>query len=110
MMARRGISHISLATRDGAVVDETRREPGRTLLDVSQQDRALRDLMPILDWLASANNAGFSGATITGAKCIEEAYQAFLKIPEGSPAIKAYARWLDERIDALRALEKEAGE
>lgn len=67
------------------------------LLDRSQTDQALRDLMPIVEWLTNANIAqddGMSEKTFVQQLC--RAYAAFVAIPDNSPAIKAYIRWLEQ--------------
>jgi hypothetical protein len=67
------------------------------LLDKSQTDQALRDLMPTIEWLTQADlvrEDGFSDKTFV--KYLKHAYEAFCDIPGTSPAIKAYIRWLEQ--------------
>ena len=70
------------------------------LLDKSQRDQELRDLMPIVEWLTNADIARSEGM---GASTIMiqlfRAYDAFRAIPYNSPAVKAYMRWLQQNTD-----------
>jgi hypothetical protein len=70
------------------------------LLDHSQYDRALRDLMPIIEWLTNADlrrDDGCNDATFH--IYLEHVYKEFVLIPDDSPAIKAYMRWLQQNTD-----------
>ena len=66
------------------------------LLDRSQADRALRDLMPVVEWLTNYDAAHHDGATTLALRHLAEAVKAFRAIRPNSPAIKAYIRWLEE--------------
>ena len=66
------------------------------LLDAKQRDQALRDLMPVVEWLTNADTAFNEGASGTGIRSMSEALKAFRAVPRNSPAIKAYLRWLEE--------------
>lgn len=67
----------------------------KELLDRSQADQALRDLMPVVEWLTAANQWKVEGSNRLFEKQLHKAYAAFCLIPERSPAIKAYIRWLE---------------
>lgn len=62
------------------------------LLDPKQADQALRDLMPVVDWLTNFDTAMREGATKTGHWSLAKAFETFLSVPENSPAIDAYIR------------------
>ena len=66
------------------------------LLDVKQRDQALRDLMPVVEWLTNADLAFGEGMQATGLKHLAAAMNAFREMPHNSPAVKAYIRWLEE--------------
>lgn len=68
----------------------------RPLIDASQQDQALRDLMPIMEWVTCADAALFEDAGETALQSLGEAIKALRKMPPNSPAIDAYGRWLEE--------------
>jgi hypothetical protein len=82
------------------LTDAGRRAAVRTsvqpLLDDGQCDQALRDLMPIVEWLKKADRAMAEGALKTRQGDLESALAALQAIPAKSPAIKAYARWLEQ--------------
>lgn len=68
----------------------------KELLDRSQADQALRDLMPVIEWLTNADAAEQDGAMGLHQRFLGKAYQAFCRISPISPSIKAYMRWLEE--------------
>jgi len=71
------------------------------LLDKSQQDQALRDLMPVLHWITNADAAMADGAFDTARWSIAHAIHQLRKMEASSPAVKAYDRWLHENIDMV---------
>jgi hypothetical protein len=70
------------------------------LLDKSQTDQALRDLMPLIEHLTNFDTANREGAKETAANSLTAAVLAFRSIPEGSPAVTAYIRWLEQNTEA----------
>lgn len=68
----------------------------RPLIDIRQRDQALRDLMPVVEWLTNADAALADGAQAIGTGHLASALRAFRHIPQNSPAVKAYLRWLEE--------------
>lgn len=75
---------------------------GKALLDSKQRDQALRDLMPIVEWLTNADLAFNEGLQTTGRSHMDEALKALRNVPPNSPAIKAYMRWLQQNTDGPR--------
>lgn len=69
------------------------------LLDKSQRDRALRDLMPVIEWLTAADTAFIEGAPNLGDANLHAALAALRAVPQNSPAIKAYLRWLAQNTE-----------
>lgn len=71
------------------------------LLDKSQQDQAIRDLMPIIHWLTNADAALADGALGTARWSLAHALRQLRKMEARSPAVKAYDRWLQENAEAV---------
>jgi hypothetical protein len=55
-----------------------------------EPEQALRDLMLIIEWLAQADLASDEHRR---AAYTNQALQAWRELSDGSPALKAYARW-----------------
>lgn len=68
----------------------------RKLLDDRQTDQALRDLMPVVEWLTNADAARADGPPNVMLASLGKAFTAFRDIHPNSPAIKAYIRWLEQ--------------
>lgn len=71
------------------------------LLDRKQADTALRDLMPIVDILVSADALACSGGVFYPHKVsvtaeLVRALEWFRRTRSNSPAVKAYMRWLEQ--------------
>jgi len=69
------------------------------LLDKSQYDQALRDLIPILHWLTNADAAFSEEAFGTARWSLVQALFLLRRMGERSPSVKAYERWLKEDIE-----------
>jgi len=82
----------------------------KPLLDKSQQDTALRDLMPILHWLTNADAAFSEEAFGTARWSLVQALFLLRKMGARSPSVKAYGRWLEEDIDMPPLNESEENE
>jgi hypothetical protein len=72
------------------------RGPLTPLLDHRQTERALRDLMPMVEWITNAQAAIADGAFDTARQSLRKALHALGRVGRRSPAIKAYLRWLEE--------------
>jgi hypothetical protein len=70
--------------------------PNPELLDGSEQDKALRDLMPVVDCLTNADIARNERSYLDTIEWTLKALRMFRKIPLKSPTIKAHTRWLAE--------------
>lgn len=81
-----------MSTRDAAGARQS-------LIDKSRQDQALRDLMPVVEWLTNADAAFYNGAIQTFSDSLALAVKAFRDIPSDSPAIDAYIRWLVQKTE-----------
>lgn len=69
------------------------------LLDKKQQDRALRNLMPIVEWLTNADSAMANGMLNGAQGHMHAAVTALRRVPPNRPAIKAYMRWLEQNTE-----------
>lgn len=69
-------------------------QPGSPLIHPYDADMALRDLMPVVDHLTSANASMVAGTRQSAADALALAFRAFRTIPETSPALAAYVNWL----------------
>jgi hypothetical protein len=81
------------------------RPPARRLVTDEQAHAALEDLMPIIEELTKLNTLMAEGLLIDPAhaenvyRVFAYVFQAFREIPENSPAIDAYIRWLQRNTD-----------
>src|SRR5689334_1369676 len=64
-------------------------EPGQPLIHPQAADRALRDLMPIVEWLTNADAAWAEGESFAAIRSLLDGFQAFRALPARSPAFAA---------------------
>jgi hypothetical protein len=69
------------------------------LLFTRDRDRALRDLMPIVECLTAADSALNDGETIQAGQLLHCALVALRHMPADSPSVKAYTRWLEQNTE-----------
>lgn len=75
-----------------------------------QADRALRDAMPVFEWLNQAMTSFSDGAYSLASERLSRALGAFQSVPSGSPLIHAYLRWLEENARVAKGTSEAIGE
>jgi len=61
---------------------------------MTEEQQALRDLMPVVMMLENAGMALFDDQPVLFAKALEEAFARYQALPPDSPVLALYRKWL----------------
>jgi hypothetical protein len=61
---------------------------------VTDEEQALRDLMPVVAMLENAGRALADREPVLFAESLKEAFERYAAIPAGSPVLTLYRKWL----------------
>ena len=61
---------------------------------MTEEQQALRDLMPVVMMLENAGMALFDDQPVLFAKALEEAFTRYQALPPDSPILTLYRKWL----------------